>query len=557
MHGGMQDDYDDGLDAANIAAAQGLSRQQYMGSDYYITEDQGMMQNGNFMMPDLVVEYLRDFRDLVHRDVYVQDSSGAYKPDVVQRQEKLDGIHMCYELKFARLSETFYKQQLWPHPDKVYPLVEDDVFLMLYKELYFRHVYAKLGQTLTLDQRMESFDNYCTLFDRIFSDDDDMQGIDLPDQWLWDMVDEFVYQFQEFCRYRSRDLKKRTPAEIEALKSKPQAWDTMEVLGYLQKMVVKSEINIILKEDNAEPEACRLHNALVAEFGISHVQNVLGYFSLVSMARVHVMCGDYYTALKTVDNLDFRGNVSDQVPMYMRVTSCYISLYYNMGFSYMMMRRYSEAVKTMTQVLLYITRTQHLAQPYQYEQITKRSEQMYKLIAMCIAISPQRQVEDSIMQYLQEKYQDQMSRLAKGEESMFEEFFQYAGPKAIYAGVPNYNDVPLKEIIHTLGQQWQVLLGELRQQQKLPMIRSYLKLYTTIATSKLASFADMPDEKIRSHLVCLKHKSLLPVGVRSSTVDFYLEKGVVHIADTRTAPTFAHYFIKHVNKLEQQVSLIS
>ncbi len=30
MHG-MQDDYDDGLDAANIAAAQGLTRQPYMG----------------------------------------------------------------------------------------------------------------------------------------------------------------------------------------------------------------------------------------------------------------------------------------------------------------------------------------------------------------------------------------------------------------------------------------------------------------------------------------------------------------------------------------------
>ena len=27
---------------------------------------------------------------------------------------------------------------------------------------------------------------------------------------------------------------------------------------------------------------------------------VLGYFSLVAMSRVHVMCGDYYAALKAV-----------------------------------------------------------------------------------------------------------------------------------------------------------------------------------------------------------------------------------------------------------------
>jgi hypothetical protein len=24
----------------------------------------------------------------------------------------------------------------------------------------------------------------------------------LPNVWLWDMVDEFVYQFQSFCQYR-------------------------------------------------------------------------------------------------------------------------------------------------------------------------------------------------------------------------------------------------------------------------------------------------------------------------------------------------------------------
>ena len=83
-----------------------------------------------------------------------------------------------------------------------------------------------------------------------------------------------------------------------------------------------------------------------------------------------------------------------------------------------------------------------------------------------------------------------------------------------------------------------------------------MKLYTTIATSKLASFADTPDTNMRSHILCLKHKSLLRVNnttVPSGNVDFYLEKGVVHIADTRTTPTFSTYFVKHINKLEAQV----
>ena len=40
----------------------------------------------------------------------------------------------------------------------------------------------------------------------------------------------------------------------------------------------------------------------------------------------------------------------------------------------------------------------------------------------------------------------------------------------------------------------------------------------------------------------------------SSIVDFYLEKGVVHIADSRQAPTFVHYFTKHISKLQTLVS---
>lgn len=28
--------------------------------------------------------------------------------------------------------------------------------------------------------------------------------LQLPNQWLWDMVDEFIYQFQSFSQYRSK-----------------------------------------------------------------------------------------------------------------------------------------------------------------------------------------------------------------------------------------------------------------------------------------------------------------------------------------------------------------
>ena len=546
-----------------------------MDSEY----DQGYgMEPGSMMManmPDQVANFLRDFQDWIHRDVYVQNNQGGYEPDAQLRQEKLNEIQTCYEYKFSKFSEVFYNNQAWPHADLVSQLVDgDDVFLMLYKELYFRHLYAKLGQNITIEQRIESWENYTSLFDRIFSDDDDdnnLDRLDLPVQWLWDMVDEFVYQFTDFCRFRSKDLKKRSVAEIEIMAQKPKIWDSMQVMSTLNRMVAASEIIAILKEDKQNPEEAKLHTQLTSEIGIAHVQLVLGYYALVSMCRMHCSSGDYYTALKCIENLDF-STASDRVPFYMRVTSCYIALYYYMGFSLMMSRRYTDAVRAMTGVLMYLYRTQHLTRPYQYEQLNKRSEQMYKLIAMCINLCPQRNVEDIVLQHLQDKYSDQLGRLAKGEEAMFDEIFNYAAPKFFYPGHPNYadaaNPVTGKDISQTLGQQWAVFKVDMQQQQKLPLIRSYLKLYTTISTTKLASFAEgMPEERLRAHILALKHKSTGLVKsatagsspldgevVSSSLVDFYLDKGVVLIADSRQQPTFVHYFTKHISKLEGLVN---
>jgi len=542
--------------------------------------DQGYgMEPGSIMssqMPEQVAVFLREFQFWIHRDVYVQNNQGGYEPDAQLRQEKLTEIHTCYEYKFSHFSDLYYKESAWPDAELVSQLVDgDEVFVMLYKELYFRHLYAKLGPNITLNQRIESWENYTSLFDRVFSDDDDdnnLDRLDLPVQWLWDMVDEFVYQFTDFCRFRSKDLKKRSAADVETLKERTKVWDSMQVLATLNRMVADSEINQKLLEDKQNPEAEALHTALNSEIGIAHVQLVLGYYALVSMCRMHCSCGDYWTALKCIENLDFKGSNSEQVPVYMRVTSCYIALYYYMGFAMMMMRRYTDAVRTMTGVLMYLYRTQHLTRPYQYEQLNKRSEQMYKLIAICINLCPQRAVEDIVMQHLQDKYGDQLARLAKSDEAMYEELFSYAGPKFFYPGHPNYADaanaVNAKEISQTLNQQWSVFKVDMEQQHKLPLIRSYLQLYTTISTSKLASFAEgMPEDRLRAHIMALKHKQTARINtpksgsapldgevMSSSIVDFYLEKGVVHIADSRQAPTFVHYFTKHISKLQTLVS---
>ena len=87
----------------------------------------------------------------------------------------------------------------------------------------------------TIEQRFESYYNYCKLFNYILSADTPV-NLELPNQWLWEIIDEFIYQFQvnricdsqdvnilcqAFSQFRSK-LAKKTEDEIETLKRNPK-----------------------------------------------------------------------------------------------------------------------------------------------------------------------------------------------------------------------------------------------------------------------------------------------------------------------------------------------
>ena len=46
-------------------------------------------------------------------------------------------------------------------------------------------------------------------------------NLELPNQWLWEIIDEFIYQCQACSQFRSK-LGKKTDEEIEILKSNPK-----------------------------------------------------------------------------------------------------------------------------------------------------------------------------------------------------------------------------------------------------------------------------------------------------------------------------------------------
>ena len=136
---------------------------------------------------------------------------------------------------------------------------------------------------------------------------------------------------------------------------------------------------------------------------------------MVGLLRMHCLLADYRLALKTVEDIDLSKKVRhcrlriavgcavvfywfhrfavSRQGLFTRVTACHISVFYYVGWSYLMMRRYPDAIKTFSNILFYIGRTkQYHTRSYQYEQILKKNEQMYALLALSVSLSPQQQV---------------------------------------------------------------------------------------------------------------------------------------------------------------------
>ena len=70
----------------------------------------------------------------------------------------------------------------------------------------------------------------------------------LPVQWIWDIVDEFVYQYQEYCQFQSK-IKDRTQEETAQMKLNPKVWNVVGVIKYLVRLISKSDIKNTLERE--------------------------------------------------------------------------------------------------------------------------------------------------------------------------------------------------------------------------------------------------------------------------------------------------------------------
>lgn len=185
--------------------------------------------------------------------------------------------------------------------------------------------------------------------------------------------------------------------------------------------------------------------------------------------------------------------------------------------------------------------------------------------AICLC-HPHLSQPSSFTFYRERNYHDDIYKMQMGDLDVFKNFFIFGSPKFV-SPCPPAADAPCVDYVkEPMEHQTQVFMDEVRQQIELPIIRSYLKLYTTLPLAKLASFMnkEVDDRKTANlliQLLCFKHKMKNIVWTKGtsglegkfssgSELDFYIDNDMIHIADTKVSHRYGDFFIRKILKFE-------
>ncbi|TIA34527.1 eukaryotic translation initiation factor 3 [Aureobasidium pullulans] len=402
----------------------------------------------------------------------------------------------------------------------------------------------------TLETKIASYDSYCNLFHFILNSDGPVD-LEVPNYyWAWEVIDEFIYQFNSFCAYRQKvALKQDNDEDAQILRDNPNTWGCYSVLNVLYSLIQRSQIQEQLEARKRGEDPA----AYAGEYGNRPLYQMLGYFSLIGLLRVHCLLGDFSMALKTLDNIEL-----NKKSMFARVMAAQFSTYYYVGFSYMMMHRYTDAIRMFTHILIYISRTKNFQKNAQYDSIAKKSDQMYALVAICVALNPTR-LDDTVHSALREKYGEQFARMQLGgPESLpiFEDLFRQACPRFISPTPPDFDNpsVNVDPIEHHLS----IFMEEVKNNMWSPTVRSYLKLYTTMDIKKLAGFLEIDPDTLRGWLLVNKQRSkqvrhteggrLDGDVVTTNDLDYAMQGDLIHVSEAKVGRRLVDWYLRNLSR---------
>mmetsp|Transcript_19214 Transcript_19214/g.60432 ORF Transcript_19214/g.60432 Transcript_19214/m.60432 type:complete len:526 (+) Transcript_19214:62-1639(+) len=477
--------------------------------------------------------------------------------DATRRSHLVEDIKRLYENEFKELSEKYCDKQAWPGAEMIAsqcmgPDGPDTYFLSFYTEMAYRHLFARLKPSL--EDRLLAWRNYCELFDGVLRLTD--TETTLTPQWIFDVLHEFVYQFQSFCQYRTTP---RSFEERDVLSSHRDAWSTSAVASYLHRLIDVAKLG-----EGPDAAPSRLHYQA-------------GYFAVAAASRLECLLCDYSGAVDVLRRVPSLDN-----DLFAEVFSCRLNVFYHLGFALLMLRRYVESARALDTVVSQLARVHKSAggnfargglpaNAPPAEQVQKTFDRMLALLTVTLALAPAAgyRVDDISAYYMKEKHGDKLAQMERGDAAVFEALLTAAAPKLVVPAVPDYANLDpaltaegLQQApaataktaskgasLDAYNQQVRLFNHEVQHQCKLAKIGSYLKLYTSIGVDKLARFNDVDDAlTFRALLAGLKHR--IPPD---SSLRFYVDNDMIYVdeADLSSDKSSEDFFIDQIAKYDR------
>lgn len=458
-----------------------------------------------------------------------------------------EDVVSTYEIKFKDLSEIYFQQSAWPDVRTIASeCYNDEEFLLFYREMTMRHLFMKLKPQT--NHFIDSWTNYTKLFSFILNSKE--ETILLTSQWIYDIIQEFVYQFQGFCQFRSQ-VTHRTSDDIIILNENKKAWNLPTVVRILRDLFDLSN-----------------------KYPSSSIFYKFGTFAAVELARLECLLGDYTSSLRVFSTTI----VNDRLDLIKKLPSSYLNAFYHVGVSYLLLRRYTEAMDCFSEIVLSM-QTQGLLKPPQpasgygsqqrslapLTQSHRILDKILGLLAIAMVLSPANRLDEQVRELVESKLSEKLRRMSGGDGNILNDLFEQSCPKFVSPIVPNYNSSinhNQEAFIHQLN----IFAEDAKQQLDVLKLRPYLRLYTAIHIDKLARITDSNTSAFTAQLLAYSYRTISNSSVNetrssSSDVSFVIHNNslVIETASSSSIKNNAieRYFIAGVRKHSEIASDLS
>jgi translation initiation factor 3 subunit L len=504
---------------------------------------------------------------------FVFDLHDSFRTSQIPSEQLLN-----YSSTFRDLTSKYFEKSPWPSPSAVSSeCAGDELFLAIYKELITRHLHS-ISRPSTRD-RVSGWYVYKHLFDLLLKEREEGNPdsfLLIPD-WTFDILHEFLYQFQGFCQLRAGTFANaakygpggasegKTPTHhltenLDILSNSKDAWAVESVMMYLQRFI----------QLGSKPDA-----------GTNF--QYLAVFSAVTSSRLECLLGDYASSLSALDIINSKmiiqppfgaeedAKVMTSEEVVDSVFAAKVSMTYHAGVSYLMLRRYKDAGKVLGDICATMKRgikSGQFKNMMNADQLTKIYDRMIALLAIITHVCPSYGlVDNSVSSAVREVHGNQLSKIEAGEEG-YEDLFMFACPKFVTAFVPEYELAmsqgssagPNGQDAYKL--QVKHFMNEMANQQTMMKLRSYMKLYSSISVEKLGKL--VTEEDVTSLLVSYKQKMRQLENKSGSSGDFgtvmdihyYVKDDIIHIEEAEKQHRFERYFINQISHSQDILSTV-